>query len=535
MTKEKLISRVHIFTAALLILQPLLDVVSFWFDKAGLSPNITLALRLLVLAITVLYAFAITGKRKVYYIAVGVIILVYAAHIFACWQADPGVLSAGRLFADIANYIRVIQMPLIAICLITFLQSSKHSYTGLQYGLSIAFLIMLAVMLIATVTDTDPHTYKDGKGVLGWFNNTNSQSSNLCVLLPISLGWQITWKKFMTVKNQIIFWLTCICGLIAMYVFCTRLAYLGIVAATAGIAIVLLFTRSKTWIASLKSKNILSAAKELSTSIALLILCGIFIILIPVSPMTRHINNDYEYLNKTVQTWADDKVEDLDKVEELKEQEKEDQSEENKAEIEAELVDQLKILYEWKAADFVQIFGLEKTMEMYDYTTDVNVFSDLRAKKITFGKMLMNDSPFTSRLFGLEISRFTVNTETRVETEEGRVFYRTTENIYDVENDFHGVYFLYGWLGLGAYILFLGYFAWLVIKALLNNVKKYFTIEAAGFGIALLLCLAHAYNTAGVLRRPNASVFLAATLAGIYYLVKIKEYEEPHLPEKKKK
>ena len=40
-----------------------------------------------------------------------------------------------------------------------------------------------------------------------------------------------------------------------------------------------------------------------------------------------------------------------------------------------------------------------------------------------------------------------------------------------------------------------------------------FTLEAAGCGAALLCSLAHAYFTAGVLRRPNATFYLAAVLA----------------------
>ena len=34
------------------------------------------------------------------------------------------------------------------------------------------------------------------------------------------------------------------------------------------------------------------------------------------------------------------------------------------------------------------------------------------------------------------------------------------------------------------------------------------------------------YNTAGVLRRPNASIYLSAILAGIYYLVRIRRYPD---------
>ena len=127
-----------------------------------------------------------------------------------------------------------------------------------------------------------------------------------------------------------------------------------------------------------------------------------------------------------------------------------------------------------------------------------------------FAQMLMNDSPVSSQIFGLNLARFTVG-----------------ENIYDVENDFHGLYYLYGWVGLGAYLLFLAYFVYLIIWALIKNARKYYTPEAAAYGIAFLMCLAHAYNTAGVIRRPNASIYLSVILAVFYYLVRLKSYDQP--------
>lgn len=42
--------------------------------------------------------------------------------------------------------------------------------------------------------------------------------------------------------------------------------------------------------------------------------------------------------------------------------------------------------------------------------------------------------------------------------------------------------------------------------------------------------MAHVYNTAGVLRRPNASIYLSAILAGIYYLVRIRRYPDQTAP-----
>lgn len=497
--KEKLTSKAHIFIAVLLIIQPLLNVTSFWFTEWNFPSSITLVLRLLVLMVTVLYAYTVSNKKTVYWVMVGALAVVYALHAMACF-----IEGYNDIVADIANYVRVIQMPVSAICFITLLKENKQAYRGLQIGLSSALLIMLAVMLLATVTGTDPHTYTDGKGVLGWFNNTNTQSTNLSLLVPVSLGWQLTWKNKKSWKNQLIFWSTAVLGFLAMFFFCTRLAYLGILATSFGLAVVLLIINRKEWLRSL----------------ILLACSAIFVVLIPFSPMMNHNDNDNAWQAK-VQGWANSKIENADKIEESKNNLMANIDVENTEDIltKEELIESLTPLYEWKVPDFVEIFGHEGAMELFNYTTDVNVFTDIRAKKIMFAETLMDDSKITAQLFGLEISRFTVYIEDS-DLEGIEDVY-----IYDVENDFHGIYYLYGWTGLALYIAFIGYFLYLVAWALIKNAKKYFTIEAASIGIGLVMCLIHAYYTAGILRRPDASIFLSAILAAIYYLVKIKDYE----------
>ena len=95
---------------------------------------------------------------------------------------------------------------------------------------------------------------------------------------------------------------------------------------------------------------------------------------------------------------------------------------------------------------------------------------------------------------------------------------------YDVENDFHGIYVLYGLVGLVLLGAFFLYFLGLILWALLKNAKKYYTTEAGAWGVALVMALLHAFATAGILRRPNASFYLSVVLAVIYYLVLIRRY-----------
>lgn len=503
-TKSWIESHIPYLTAALFVVQPLMDILSYWFQEWGISSLPTLALRMGLLGVTVILAFLLSDRKRVYFIAAGVIVFIALGHVWACSQIPGGYQSP---IADLTNYIRVIQMPVTVLCLITFLRRDERSFEYMQLGLTLALTITLLVEVLSTITGTDPSTYSDGLGILGWFNNTNSQSSNLSILVPVSLAWQLTRKN----RNMILFWLTTILGCGALFYFGTRLAYLGIYAACIGLSFTLFLVRRSDW----------------KVATALLAIAILFTALMPVSPMMRHMRVDngtqserQGYINKTLGDNLDEVKTIIKKNNSAKSNSsgnkkehdgKNPGEEEDTGMTEAErrrLVRQLTPVYRFYVRDFVEIFGAEKTMEMFNYSIDIHDFSAVRAKKLMFAQMLMNDSPASSKIFGLNLARFTVG-----------------ENIYDVENDFHGIYYLYGLVGLLAYLLFLAYFVYLVIWALIKNARQYFTVQAASYGIALLMCIAHAYNTAGVLRRPNASIYLSAILAGIYYLVRIKKYD----------
>lgn len=496
MIQQKNWLRQHIpqFTAALLLIQPVMDVISFWLQRFDLSTAPTLVLRMGILGITILYGFLVSDRKQVYYIAAAVCVAIAAGHVYACLQLPDGYVSPMQ---DLTNYVRVVQMPLLAICLITFLRQNEETFAAIQRSLTGVLLMILAVEILCMVTNTDYGTYTDGIGTIGWFSNTNSQSNNLCILVPISLAWQLVQEK----RNMPLFWVTAMLSFAALYFFGTRLAYLGIYATCIGLSFTIFLVRRRDW----------------KIAAALLGIAILATALMTYSPMVEHMrvnggiqNERQGYINMQI---GDDLEEVKALIQKVPGNSGNSSSSEEKGMTEEErqqLIEDLTPVYEHYVSDFVEIFGAEKTMEMFNYSIDVHDFSAIRPKKLMFAQMLMNDSPVSSQIFGLNLARFTVG-----------------ENIYDVENDFHGLYYLYGWVGLGAYLLFLAYFVYLIIWALIKNARKYYTPEAAAYGIAFLMCLAHAYNTAGVIRRPNASIYLSVILGVFYYLVRLKSYDQP--------
>ena len=466
------------YVVSLFLLQPILDCISFWSGKLGWSSTPTLILRLAVLAVTLLAGFMLSRRKWIYLLCGAVCVLLGAGHIYALF--DYG--RPQNLVSDLTNYIRVLQMPLMAICLITFLRRDEECARAVKWGMAGSLAIILLVTVLAALTGTEPHTYVDGKGYIGWFNTTNAQSNVLCMLVPVVLAWAYEKKGLKSAW----FWMTGLLGFGAMFLLGTRLTLFGLAATGFGLAASVILIKPACW------KN----------AGAFICLTAVFILLLPVSPMNNH-QGTFDNVQENRQKIADAHLAQY----ELKPLNEPGLSEEELAERKAQWTQALSYTYNYHAHDFVKIFGLEQTVEEYNYSSDVAQITAQRPKKLLFGKLLMENSPTSARVFGVELERFTVG-----------------KNIYDVENDLHGIYFLYGAAGLAALLVFLGYFFVLIVLALIRDAKTYFTLDAAAWGIALLCCLMHIYNTAGVLRRPNSSFYLSAALAMIYYLVKIKTY-----------
>lgn len=473
--KNKLSRLLPALVAALFIIQPVLDVASYWLEKLEYPTTATLLLRMAVLAATALLAFCLSSHKGTYMLAGAVCLVLYGCHGLACVQvgySDP--------VGDLVNFVRVVQMPVLVLCLCTFFRKEKRCFAAMQNGLTAALWIVLAVELISILTGTDASAYDNGHGVLGWFSNANSQSANVAALTAISLAWQLSWPK----RRPALFWLTALGGLGTLYLMCTRLAYLGLVLITGGLGVMLLLIRRR---------------QDWRLAAAMLMLCVISVAVLPISPLGHHWDNGNRYeagRQQTLDELLGDNREEL-----LTLAARQRAGEALSDDEHQKLVEGLEPIYRTYVGDFVEIFGLEETMERYNYAADILTFADVRPKKLAFAESLMDASPVMTRLFGVELARFTVG-----------------ENNYDVENDFHGIYYLYGLAGLIAYGAFLLYFVGLIIRALLRDARRYVTLEAVGHGLAFASCMAHGIFTAGILRRPNASVYLSALLAAIWYL-----------------
>lgn len=451
----------------LCVIQPLADVLSYFFDLNGLSNTPTLLLRFAVLGLTVLLGFLFSDKKRAYVLLFAVLALLTAGHTAACMQS-----GYDDMLGDWANLLRIYQLPLTAICFISFLRADDRVYLALKRALLCCLAVITAVELLSLVTGTNPYTYANKEiGLLGWFLNTSSQSAILSALVPTVLVLLIQKFDYKPMPTLIF----SLAAFSLLFFFATRLAYFALIITGVGLSLTLILTdRSrKSCIAVLMCVTILFAA------------------LLPVSPM---------YRNQSLV--AENAVLKQERIDELIQKADEEQNY-----ISMEIPDEdfrvirLSYAYEEYLGGLVHRFGLDRVVELYGYSESASDICDARQMKINYCKLLMEDSPTPSLLFGLELSDLSF---------EGKT--------YDVENDFHGIFYLCGASGLLLMAVFLLYFVYRILKALICDFKQYFTFETAGWGVAFLCCLMHSYATSGVLRRPNASVYFAIVLACIVFL-----------------
>lgn len=460
--------RLPLLVLILCLIQPVMDVFSYWMGIAGASKIITLLLRLCVLAVVVAIGFCLSQRKWIYIVTAGVFVLLTLGHAAVCayyGYQDP--------VGDLTNLVRIYHMPLVTLSFITFIRRDKRCLDAVKWGFLGSFGLIVLVEILATVTNTDPHTYANKAiGVLGWFSMPSAQSAILSMVVPVAILCVVERKKYHPVFTAGIG----VIGLGVLYLFATRLSYaalLGCAFCMAASCLIFRLVRGE--------KSGKAAAVFAVLGIIALLLAG-------VSPMKAN--------NEKVAENARLKQEDILAL--------------VQADREAALADgltgraletaSLKSAYEKYLPGVTGRFGLERTAEYYSYSTDVADLSNARLQKQSYSRMLLQDQPL-ARLFGLELYDLTYDGVT-----------------YDAENDFHGIYYLCGGVGLALMLLFVGYFLLRILRALALDFKGCFTLPAAGFGIAMICGLAHAYFTAGVLRRPNSNFYLGVIFSAVYVL-----------------
>lgn len=487
----------------LLLVQPILDVAGYWQQELGLSNTGTLLIRMALLAASVLLGFLLSDRKKYYLVLLLVCVLLTLGHAYACVHTANGYREAVK---DIVNLVRIYFLPLMTFCFMTFLQKNDKVFSTMVKAVVLDVAIIASVQLISTLTGTDPHTYADDKiGVRGWFLWTNSQSAVLAMACPIV----ICWATFRWKNKLLPLILTALIAEGALFVLAPRLAYAALIGVGFAMAFCLLLLNRKFW----------------PQTMALVLVTCLFVALYPVSPTYQRLNVNESNVEKTKE-----KIEQMDiHVEIVADSDTDSESFENPnsengerptkpvVRLDKENAEKLEKIYfsQVLLRSMAERFGRDQVFHIYNYTLDPTVLSSARQIKINFCALLMEESGVLSKCFGLNLKDMT----------HERIAYDNlpvTDN-YDVENDFHGMYFLTGYVGLGLMIVFLIWFGLRALIAVIRKPKQFFNLPMCAFALAYGVGLIHAYFTASVLRRNNASIYMAFVLAGLWYLSQTRE------------
>lgn len=496
-TKRALLRRLPLMIIIYCVMQPILDVIGYWQMMLGLGNALTLGLRMLLLIGSVLLGFLLSDNKKYYYITAAVLLVLTGLHVAANL---PGGYT--EPVTDLVNLMRIYLMPLTVLCFCTFLQKrGAAAFHAMKKGLILNLLLIALVELISVLTGTDRETYRhEHIGVLGWFYWANSQSAILSMMAPIVICWALhRWPdKLLPVA------LFAIASEGLLYFFGTRLTFGAMVAGGLGVGVCLFLADRKRW----------------QQALTIFLITALFTAAFPISPMARRMKAVNEINEKNEANISKENIEIIEQETELSTDSEGETvviRKTTKKPKTSKAWKKLKKVYRSYLPGLVSHFGYTRVINKYDYTTDAAILGDWRIEKLSFCELLMEDSSPMCHCFGLNLLDMREFVPKGVRNEETGVWEDGYIN-YDVENDFHGVYFLLGSVGLILMVCFLLYFGLLALCSVVKDFRRSFTAEMIGFAGAYVFGMLHAYFTVSVLRRNNASVYMALVLAGLWYL-----------------
>ena len=472
--KRNLTAHTGDFMAAVLLLQPLLDVLSFFMIRAG-ATAVTTALRMGMLAAVSAYGFVLTDRRRLYltmYAVIGGFWLLHALNCLRTGYTDP--------VGDLAEYLKLAQFPLWTFAFMTFFAKGEGLDQRAIGLVAVNFVVILLVVGISFAVGDPVYTYAYPErgafiGALGWFGEANSQSVVLCLIVPVLLLWGL--KS----DHSWIFALCCLGGFSLLYLTGTRLTYYT----------ALLLAAAFLVLAFLERKRLM-----------FFVPCGVALVLLLVfrgaSPMAERQamtgTSFAVYQEKIDRVMGEDKDYQYDG-----------------GEIPPETLEKIRRVYteiyggkgvynEELLGGLIRVYGVDEVMETFDYSLRPEVLNNSRDRKLRAAKMVWQEKGFLTHLLGFEYASVVVDGIN-----------------YDPENDFPSLVYYTGYLGAALYV---GFLLWIFLTAGAAFFRRFPELLTAEYAVAAMLCVltvGAAMLTGHTLRRPNVLVYSALAAALLLY------------------
>lgn len=148
--------------------------------------------------------------------------------------------------------------------------------------------------------------------------------------------------------------------------------------------------------------------------------------------------------------------------------------------------------------DVIADFGEDKVYEIMKDRISLTKIYDNRELKKVYGQLIFDESDTFTKYVGFS---------------HGII----TSYQRDVENDFTGIFYYYGYIGFSLYVAFILYFAYKGIKTMVLKPIKIVSSRFVIFTFAILLGLFGAEESGALLRKPNSNIYFSLIFA-VYYL-----------------
>lgn len=455
----------------LIAIQPVLDIIAYW--RADAVATEAGYIRLIIMLLLPLSLLLSVENKKRFILPFAVMGIYCLLHFLNCGRVgyiDP--------YFDVSYLAKVIQMPVIAICLVYYLKDVQTRDQAVR-GILLAALITGLALAVACLTGTENVTYGEGLGVSGWVIDSN-RCANSIILVTLSvfaiLPAVYSEKKILNVLLPVI--------VAAVFITNgTKACYFSIYAIFGGYAFYVVLNR-------IVNKKTVKAA----FLITLVVLMITSVIIYPYTPR-------YKVTAMQQAAASKDQGELERKISELGYDPNALSREEKLTipEVRAVIEDFYYRAIIGVIPDMIDRFGMDRILDKYDVTLDCADIISTRLMKLNYASLIWDECDTLTHVLGFEV------------TEMG------TDGLRDVENDWPALFYYYGYLGIALYAAFILYFIYLIIRKLISNFKDNLTALNFSLALALGLQLALAQFSGALVRRPNVSIYLSVILALIYY------------------
>lgn len=466
-----------------IILQPIIDVIAYFQIKI-IKNSFSWVIRIIMLLIMSLFVFINSKNKKKLILLISPFIIFFILHIANLYR-----INSLNLILDTKYYVLVFQMPILTIMLLDYIKSNDKSISLIKKGMFISLIIIFIVVALSYITNTYETTYGyNNSGIIGWFTGSNTPSMILCALCPWAVYYGFS-------KNNYVYIFSCIIAFILLYFNATKACYITLVT-----------TSVLTLFNAMVEKNVSTNTRIIKMVISIIFVFSTVFLYkysftyININKSNQNIKASKNEIDKittptgpTTTTKPNNNRPKTTKPSVINPNEPIDQTEHQK------IVEILKTSYIY--AELMEKQGEEKVVKYMRNNLTPDKLADNRFLKIINAKIETEDSDFISKVLGVGYSRFAAKS-------------------YDLETDLDAIFYYYGYLGFGIYMVFILYF---LIIAFIKFVKKPTIIRNAEFVTLcylIPLLVGGGQYSGAFLRKPNANIYLSLFLVLMYVLCK---------------